>query len=280
MPAARATDGRPSASFGAQRRPASTRRGACGAAPCPRAAAGSRRRPRRGAAACTSPASRRRAARARPSATGRSGSSCDGGDRHLAGALVGHPEHRAVEHRRDARAAPPRSRRAPPGSRCTLIISFARSVRCTQPSGSSQPTSPVRYQPSANASAVGLVREVAGHHRRAPHLDLADLARRGSGSPVSRSTTRSSTPAGGRPAESSRHALGSSTGLHGDHRQLAGAVGGQPAHAGALGDGLGDALGHRRRAPHDVAQRRQVVVLERRVVGHAPARSARRPSRG
>ena len=37
----------------------------------------------------------------------------------------------------------------------TLIISFDRSVRCTQPSGSSQPTSPVRYQPSStNASAL------------------------------------------------------------------------------------------------------------------------------
>ena len=35
----------------------------------------------------------------------------------------------------------------------TLIISLERSVRWTQPSGSSQPTSPVRYQPSANASA-------------------------------------------------------------------------------------------------------------------------------
>ena len=36
----------------------------------------------------------------------------------------------------------------------TLIISLQRSVRWTQPSGSSQPTSPVRYQPSSNADAV------------------------------------------------------------------------------------------------------------------------------
>ena len=36
----------------------------------------------------------------------------------------------------------------------TLIISLLRSVRWTQPSGSNQPTSPVRYQPSAKAAAV------------------------------------------------------------------------------------------------------------------------------
>ena len=36
----------------------------------------------------------------------------------------------------------------------TLIISLSRSVMCSQPSGSSQPMSPVRYQPSWNAAAV------------------------------------------------------------------------------------------------------------------------------
>ena len=54
-----------------------------------------------------------------------------------------------------------------------------------------------------------------------------------------------------------------------DHRDLAGAVRGEPAHAGAAGDGAGDLFGHRGRAPHDVAQRAQVEVLEPRVVGHA-----------
>ena len=67
--------------------------------------------------------------------------------------LVDHPEHRAVEY-----AGWPCSTASISAGATwkplTLIISLERSVRWTQPSGSSQPTSPVRYQPSAKASAV------------------------------------------------------------------------------------------------------------------------------
>ena len=60
----------------------------------------------------------------------------------------------------------------------TLIISLNRSVMWIQPSGSSQPMSPVRYQPSTNASAFASGREVARHRRRALHLELARLPAR------------------------------------------------------------------------------------------------------
>ena len=96
---------------------------------------------------------------------------------------------------------------------------------------------------------------------------------------VSGSAMRTSTPGTASPTVSSRQRSGSCTGLHAITGHLAGAVGREPAHAGATGDGLRDLLGHRRRAPHDVAQRRQVEVLQPRVVGHARARSARPPSR-
>ena len=94
----------------------------------------------------------------------------------------------------------------------TLIISFERSVRWTQPSGSIQPTSPVRYHPSAKASAFA-------SSGRYPIITeglrawISPTSPAGSASPESRSTTRSSTSGGGRPAESSRQRSGSSTGL-------------------------------------------------------------------
>ena len=86
--------------------------------------------------------------------------------------------------------------------------------------------------------------------------------------PLSRSATRNVTPSGGSPAESSRHAAGSADRVDGDDRHLARPVGRKPAHAGALGDHLGHGLAHRRRPPHDVAQRRQVELLEVGMVGH------------
>ena len=49
--------------------------------------------------------------------------------------------------------------------------------------------SPVRYQPSQNASGGGVVGQVAGHRRSDAHLDLTVLAG-GSGSPVSSDTMR------------------------------------------------------------------------------------------
>ncbi len=53
----------------------------------------------------------------------------------------------------------------------------------------------------------------------------------------------------------------------GDDGHFAGPVRSHPRHAGTAGDGLGDARGDRRRTPHDVAQRRQVVRLETGVRG-------------
>ncbi len=89
--------------------------------------------------------------------------------------------------------------------------------------------------------------------RTAPRVEVGhaqlDLGRRQAGGVE---------PPGGRVAD----------GVAGDHRQLAGAVRRQPPDAGALGDHVGHALGHRGGAPHDVAQRREVVVLEAGVVGH------------
>ena len=130
-----------------------TRRAACGAAPCPTASGGWRRRPPRGAGACRWRASRRRAPAARPR-------------RRRSRA-------RAARRRRGPRparssATPNTAQSTTAGWPCrtasisagatwnplTLIISLQRSVRWTQPSGSSQPTSPVRYQPSSKASAV------------------------------------------------------------------------------------------------------------------------------
>ena len=112
-----------------------------------------------------------------------------------------------------------------------------------------------------------LVRQVAGHDRRAPGLELADLA--GPDDPAAvevgdpeldvrrRHAGRVEPPGGG---------VGDR--VDGDHRQLAGAIRRQPPDARALGDRNGHALGDRGRAPHDVAQRREVVVLEARMVRH------------
>ena len=85
---------------------------------------------------------------------GRSGSSCTAATGTSPGPLVGDAEHGAVERRPGGRAAPPRPRPGATWKPFTLIISLDRSVRWTHPSGSSQPTSPVRYQPSAKASAL------------------------------------------------------------------------------------------------------------------------------
>ena len=77
------------------------------------------------------------------------------------------------------------------------------------------------------------------------------------------------TPGAGRPALSRRHRSGVLHRVRRDDGYLARAVGGQPPHPDATGDGARHLLGHRRRAPHDVAQRGQVEVFEPRVVGHA-----------
>ena len=144
---------------------------------------------------------------------------------------------------------------------------------CTHPSASSHPMSPVRYQPSRNAAAVAASGRYPSIARRAQHLDLTGLARwqhravvgigdphlhAGDGEPRAVETPRSGCV----------HRVG------GDHRDLAGAVGGEPRHAGAAGDGARHLLGDRRRAPHHVAQRAEVVGLEARVVGH-PERDRR-----
>ena len=153
-------------------------------------------------------------------------------------------------------------------------------MRCTHPSGSSQPTSPVRYQPSCEGVGVRLVGEVAGHHRRAAGLDLADRARRERLARVEvdhaelhlrrGQAGRVEPPRGRDRRPGCRRAPGSSLR----------AVGGQEADAGAPRDGLGHALGDRRGAPHDVAERREVVAPRARGGWPWRARSAPRPSRG
>ena len=85
---------------------------------------------------------------------------------------------------------------------------------------------------------------------------------------MSRSTTRSETPPTGSPAESRRHLSGSIDRVGGDHGHLAGPVGGEPADTGARRHPLGHAGRDRCGAPHDVAERREVVGLEVRVIGH------------
>ena len=244
-----------------------TRRAACGAAPCRTGAAGWRRRRRGGAGACRWPASRRRAARARCSATGRAGSSCTAATGTSPARSSGEAEHRAVEHRRVAV-----QHGLDLGRRHLEAVDLDHLLRAV---GEVDPA--LRLEPADVAGAVPAVGE---GRRRSPRRGgtrpsprgCAPGSRRprpaGSASPVSRSTTRSSTSAGGRPAESSRQRSGRSTGLAGDHRQLARAVGREPADAGALRDHPGHALAHRRGAPHDVAERREVEVLEPRVVRH------------
>ena len=96
--------------------------------------------------------------------------------------------------------------------------------------------------------------------------------------PVSRSTTRSSTPSGGRPAESRRHSSGSVHWVAGDDRQLRCAVSLQPSDARPSRHGLGDAAGHWRGPPQDEPQRGEVVGLEAAGGWPSRARSERPPS--
>ena len=56
--------------------------------------------------------------------------------------------------------------------------------------------------------------------------------------------------------------------IDGDDRHLACSVGRKPAHARPFGYPSRHSLAHRRRPPHDVAQRGQVELLEIGVVGH------------
>ena len=139
---------------------------------------------------------------------------------------------------------------------------------CSHPAGSSQPMSPVRYHPSWNDAAVS---ESGRYPAMADGLrtSISPVAPASSTAPVSGSVIRTSSPGTGRPTLSRRHWSGSAHRVHRDHRHFTGAVGGEPAHAGSAGDGTRDLLGHRRRAPHDVAQRGQVEVLQPRMVRHA-----------
>lgn len=174
----------------------------------------------------------------------RGGVELDDGDGHLARTLVGRPK-TAESSTAGWPCSTASSSAGATWKPLTLIISLERSVRCTQPSGSSQPTSPVRYQPSTNACiGGGGVREVAGHGRGAADLDFPDLA---GGEHL----------AGVEVRDPQLHAVGGQAGgvakplrvgavdrVAGDDRHLAGAVGGEPGDTRALGHRLGDALGH------------------------------------
>ena len=98
---------------------------------------------------------------------------------------------------------------------------------------------------------------------------ISPISPGGRTAPVSRSATRSSTPVGRQPGGVEPPGRRVVDRIDGDDRHLAGPVGREPAHPGALGDrSAATLLAHRRRPPHDVAQRRQVEVLEVGVVGH------------
>ena len=242
------------------------RRGGCGAGPCPRAAGGWRRPPRRGAAACRWPASRPRAAGARPASTGLVGSSCT--------AATGTSPARSS-------ATPNTAQSSTAGWPCSTASTSAGAtwkpvdldhllgaVGEVHPALGLEPADVAGAVPAVDEGlGVGLLGQVAGHDRRAAGLDLADPARleHRAGVEVDDPELHAGRRQAGR-VEPPR--VGSVDRVAGDHRQLAGAVGGQPAHAGALGDGLGHALGDRRGAPHDVAERREVERLEVGVVGH------------
>ena len=97
-----------------------------------------------------------------------------GRDRHLARPLVGHPEHRAVEHGRVAE-----QHRLDLGRRHLEPVHLDHLLRAV---GQVDPA--LRLEPADVAGAVpavgegvggGLVGQVAGHDRPAPDLDLADL---------------------------------------------------------------------------------------------------------
>ena len=93
-----------------------------------------------------------------------------------------------------------------------MIISFTRSVMCSHPSGSIQPTSPVRYQPSTKASALASSGKypaiIAGLRAW-----ISPTSPGGSTAPVSKWAMRMSTSWTGGPGESSRHSSGRCTGL-------------------------------------------------------------------
>ena len=113
---------------------------------------------------------------------------------------------------------------------------------------------------------VGVLGQVALHERRAPRLDLAHTARLEHGAGVEVDDAELHL----RPGQAGRvepPLVGAVDRVARDHRELAGAVGRQPSHAGPGRDGLRHARGDRRGAPHDVAERREVERLEVRVTG-------------
>ena len=112
----------------------------------------------------------------------------------------------------------------------------------------------------------------------APDLDLARLARGEDGAGVEVDDAQLHV-ADGQAGRVETPGLGSVDRVGGDHRHLAGPVGRQPAHARPRRDRLGHRRRHRGRAPHDVAQRRQVVAPRGRGGWPGPARSGRPPSR-
>ena len=189
------------------------------------------------------------------------------GDGNLAGPLVGYAEHGAVEHRRMA------VQHGFDLGRCHLeavdLDHLLAPVGEVDPALGFQPTDVAGAVPAAVDDRLGggLVGQVSGHTRGAPGLDLTDVA--GLQDRARVEVDDPQVDAGRRQpggVEAPRRRVVDRVG--GDHRQLAGAVGREPVHAGALGHGAGDALGHRRGAPHDEPQRRQVVLLEPGVVGH------------
>ena len=100
-----------------------------------------------------------------------------GGHRHLAGPLVGEAEHRAVEHRGVAV-----QHRLDLGRRHLEAVDLDHllgAVGEVHPALGLEPADVAGAVPAVGERlGVGLVGQVAGHHRRAAGLDLADLARR------------------------------------------------------------------------------------------------------
>ena len=190
----------------------------------------------------------------------------DGGDRYLARPLVGDAEDGAVEHRRVAvQHGLDLGRRHLESAHLDHLLAAVGEM---DPALGLEPTHVAgAVPPFVEGRRRGLVGQVPRHRRRAAHLDLPGLTRRKDGARVQVDHPQGDV-ADRQPGRVEPPGLGTSDRVGGDHRDLARAVGRQPAHAGALGHRLGHRRRHRRRPPHDVAQRGEVVALELRMVGH------------
>ena len=194
------------------------------------------------------------------------GSQLDRGHRDLAGALVGHAEHRAVDHggvavqhRLDLRGG---DLEAAHLDHLLGAVGEVHPALGLQPADITRPVPPV-----VERGGRGLVGEVAGHGRRALDLYLADAAGLEDGAGVEVDDAQRDA-AHGEPGGVEAPPVRLIDRVGGDHGHLTGPVGGEPADAGARRHALGHAGRDRRGAPHDVAERREVVGLEVRVIGH------------